>query len=99
MNSLPCLNETVALCARRGLGTLVAITLAGWLAAVPARAATLTWDPLSTGAGSDGPGTWDNGTTSDWAATGALPDSTWANANGATTTAVFGEGGTAGTVG
>ena len=60
-------------------------------AAAPAMAATLTWDPLLNGSGSDGNGSWDL-TTPEWA---APVDAVWPND---TSTAVFGSGGTAGVV-
>jgi fibronectin-binding autotransporter adhesin len=85
---------------KRRSGILVlAVTAAFGTALVvhPASAASrnLTWDPSLNGTGSDGSGTWDNGTTADWA-TGSLPDVTWSSAN--PDNAIFGSAGTAGTV-
>src|SRR5882724_4643491 len=57
------------------------------------QAAFLTWDPLLTTTGSDGDGTWDTGTTADWASGGA--DIVWAASSGA----IVGNGtGAAGTI-
>ena len=52
-------------------------------------AATLYWDPLTTGgSASGGPGSWD--TTNTFWSNGISSDSAWSNASGASTTAVFG---------
>src|SRR5882724_9052503 len=57
------------------------------------QAAFLTWDPLLTTTGSDGDGTWNTGTTADWASGGA--DIVWAASSGA----IVGNGtGAAGTI-
>jgi autotransporter-associated beta strand protein len=55
-------------------------------------AADLTWDPSTTTTGSDGSGSWDSSITAEWASGGA--DRTFGNNNNA----IFGVGGTAGTV-
>lgn len=75
--------------------SFVAVLTLGF-SAIPALAASLFWDGVSSSVDADGGnGTWDNGVTSNWdtAATGGS-DSVWTNANN--DTAVF--GGTTGTV-
>jgi len=59
------------------LGVLFTGTLFVSSGLVRAQNATLTWDPSSTGTGSYGSGTWDVGTTSDWAT--GTGDTVWQN--------------------
>ena len=70
-----------------------AAALISSLLSSPAQAAaTLYWDPLTTGgSASGGPGSWD--TTSTFWSNGVSSDSAWSNASGASTTAVFGGSG------
>jgi len=70
------------------------MALFGYLSiCISATAAPLTWDPSLTTTGSDGSGTWDTGTTANWASSGA--DIVWA----ANSASIIGKGtGAAGTI-
>jgi fibronectin-binding autotransporter adhesin len=79
--------------ARRARFLMLAVAPVAAVLATPALGATLTWDPSQTTIGSDGSGNWDL-SSSLWS-TGSA-DTVWSNDGSAT--AVFGVGGTAGTV-
>jgi len=77
---------------RTRLNRIVALAAAAW--AVPAAAATLTWDanPTNPAAPNDGSGNWNTTTDTNWS--DGVADSAWVNDE----TAAIGNGGTAGTI-
>jgi fibronectin-binding autotransporter adhesin len=83
---------------RRRAATAQLLAAAATAIAVPAARATVyVFDPgASPTSGTDGNGVWDTGATQDWFNTSSVSLSGWSNST--TDTAVFGSGGTAGTV-
>jgi autotransporter-associated beta strand protein len=81
----------------RALLIVAAAGIASGLAARSSNAATYVFDPaLNPSGGSDGIGNWDSGATSDWYNVSGGVVGPWSNSTA--DTAIFGSGGTAGTV-